>query len=147
MKNFTARVLFLGMMALPSIALADWNGQYVGVSAGNTSNAELEVGGIGTTDDGVYPFTDSTTLGIYYGGLTQNGSFVYGGEIELLFAADAEFASDVTLDAPIIDLKGRAGVAVDRFLAYGVLGVTSTPATFGPNDINATGFYLVPALM
>lgn len=140
MKHFATSVLLAGMTALPSVALADWTGQYFGVSAGNSSNAELEISGFGTTDDGVYPFTDSTTLGIYYGGLTQSGSFVYGGEIELLFAADAEFASDVTLDAPIVDMKGRAGVAVDRFLAYGVLGIAATPATFGPNDINAVGF-------
>lgn len=141
MKTLIATTALFGLAVLPAAALADWNGYYGGISTGTSSNGEIEVSN-SLADDGVYPLDDSTTFGGYFGSLTQVGNVVYGGEIELLFASDAQFASDVTLEDPIIDLKGKAGFAVDRFLAYGVLGVSATSATFGPNDINASGFVI-----
>ncbi len=139
MKTLAATTALLGLALLPSAALADWNGYYGGISTGMSSNGEIEVSN-SLSDDGVYPLDDSTTFGGYLGSLTQSGNVVYGGEIELVFASDAQFASDITLEDPTIDLKGKVGFAVDRFLAYGVLGVSATNATFGPNDINGSGF-------
>lgn len=141
MKNLAATTALLGLALLPSAALADWNGFYGGISTGMSSNGEIEVSN-STFDDGVYPLDDSTTFGLHFGSLTQSGDFVYGGEIDLVFASDAQFANDITLEDPIIDLKGKAGFAVDRFLAYGVLGISATPATFDINDITAAGFVL-----
>lgn len=139
MKRLVATPALFGLALLPSAALADWTGAYGGISTGMASGGELEITN-SLVDDGVYPLDDSTTFGFHFGNLIQIGDLVYGGEIDLVFASDAQFSGDITLEEPIIDMKGKAGFAVDRFLAYGVLGISATPATFDINDINAAGF-------
>lgn len=143
MKNIALAIPLTALAILPSIASADWSGQYAGVTFGTTSEGEIELTDEDPFDsinyNGTGALEDSDTFGAHYGSLSQNNQFVFGGEAEILFAPDAAFTDDIAADGAIIDLKGKAGVAVDRFLAYGVLGVSFIGGTFGANDINAGG--------
>ncbi|WP_299752871.1 outer membrane beta-barrel protein [uncultured Tateyamaria sp.] len=109
--------------ALPTHALADWNGAYVGFSLGaNTTN---ELSGDGEDGEESIDAASSTAFGVFGGYAVQNNDFVFGGEVAFLRAPDVEFKDDeqeVTLDFDIIDLKGRAGYVVNNILFYGVAG-------------------------
>ena len=129
--------------ALPTRALADWNGAYVGFSLGANTTNEL------SADGERFEADSSTAFGVFGGYATQNNDFVFGGEVAFLRAPDLEFKADeqlefegdeqeVTLDYGIFDLKGRAGYVVNDILFYGVAGFSRITIIEG--DADATGF-------
>ncbi|MDX8355860.1 outer membrane protein [Cognatiyoonia sp. IB215182] len=123
--------------ALPTHALADWNGAYAGFSLGSTVTNELS-----GEDDGssvTYEADPSAALGIFSGYTVQNDDFVFGGEGVFQLAPDAEFeisGRKITVDLDIFDLKGRVGYAVNNILFYGVAGVSRISV----DEVRANGF-------
>ena len=123
--------------ALPTHALADWNGAYAGFSLGSTVTNELS-----GEDDGssvTYEADPSAALGIFSGYTVQNDDFVFGGELAFLISPDVELeveGDDLSVDFDAIDLKGRAGYAVNNILFYGVAGVSRVYAA----GVQASGF-------
>lgn len=138
MKTLLKGTALVAAMLLPSVAMADWNGRYAGVSGGSLTASSYEISN-SDSDDGQAPLSDTSTLGVHFGSTVQSGQFVYGGELDIVFAPDADISEDVTIEDPIVDLKFKAGYSVDKFLAYGVFGASFIGSTFGPNDINASG--------
>ena len=121
--------------ALPTHALADWNGAYVGFSLGANTTNEL------SADGERFEADSSTAFGVFGGYAIQNNDFVFGGEVAFLRAPDLEFEGDeqeVTLDYGIFDLKGRAGYVVNNILFYGVAGFSRITIIEG--DADAPGF-------
>lgn len=141
MKTLAATTALLGLALLPSAALADWNGQYAGVSFGTTTEGEIELSESTLAD--VYPLEDADAFGAHYGSLTQTNQMMFGYEGAVSFASDAAFNDGVAVDGAIIDLVGKLGFAVDSFAAYGMLGASfvSGTLTLGSvtNDINSAG--------
>lgn len=121
--------------ALPTHVLADWNGVHAGLSLGaNTIN---EISG----DFEESEADSSTAFGVFGGYAIQNNDFVFGGEVAFLRAPDLEFDIDGNVYSPdfdILDLKGRAGYALNNILFYGVAGVSRISES--ENDDNANGF-------
>ena len=118
---------------LPTDAIADWNGAYVGLSFGANTTNEL-AGGFER-----FEADSSTAFGVFGGYAVQNNDFVFGGEVAFLRAPDLEFVVDeqeLTLDYDILDLKGRAGFVVNNILFYGVAGFSRITES----DDDATGF-------
>lgn len=123
--------------ALPTHALADWNGAYAGLSLGSTVTNELS----GEDDDGsvTYEADPSAALGIFGGYTVQNNDFVFGGEFAFLITPDVGLEVDgeeLSFDFDAVDLKGRAGYAVNNILLYGVAGVSRVYAA----GAQASGF-------
>ncbi|MDX8352122.1 outer membrane protein [Cognatiyoonia sp. IB215182] len=122
--------------ALPTHALADWNGAYAGLTLGSNFNTEVstELAGVEVTSDA----DDTTSVGIFGGINVQNGDFVFGGELALSQASDVEAevgGETISDDFSILDLKGRAGFAVDNLLFYAVAGFSR----LSDGDENANG--------
>ncbi|WP_342075562.1 outer membrane beta-barrel protein [Yoonia sp. SS1-5] len=125
----TSLILALTLSAAaPTTALADWNGWYAGLSAGSVSDNEFVItsGTTGAQAD----LNDSSNFGGFIGHLNQSGSAVFGGEIEIstideLTGSDPAAPVTVELDTLVIDVKAKAGFAVDNILAYGVLGISA----------------------
>jgi len=112
------------------VSSGDWSGFYFGASGGWVSGA--------TTDLDTGDFQ-----GLSYGGFLGynyelNNGFVLGGEVAASMGA-LEWDGDEndTSDASFVDLKVRAGFAVDRALIYAFGGYSI--ADFG-NDENGAGF-------
>lgn len=134
----TKKIFALSMIAaLPTTALADWTGGYAGLSVGTTINSELTAEGEGT-----FEIDDAAIYGGFAGYQVQNGTLVYGGEIAISDAPDAILVAepDYSVDAPVIDVKGRLGYAFGDALAYGVLGFSSLSVSNGSQDLDSTGF-------
>lgn len=120
---------------LPTHALADWNGAYVGFSLSANTKTELSADGEESIDA-----ASSTAFGVFGGYAVQSNDFVFGGEVAFLRAPDVEFKDDeqeVTLDFDIFDLKGRAGYVVNNILFYGVAGFSRIEPEMGEH---ANGF-------
>lgn len=143
MTKFVSAAAGVAFTVLPSFASADWTGRYFGATFGATSNGEIEVTDTDATDavdfGALAPLDDSNVFGVHYGSMSQNNQRVLGSEAAILFAPDAAFSDDVLVDGAIFDFKGKAGVGVDRFLAYGVLGLSLIGGSFGVNDLNTVG--------
>ena len=106
-----------------------WSGTYIGLSAGSVSGSDFTI----TSGEGEQADPeDTTSLGGFVGFLTQNGSIVYGVELEINNMPDLTGAftrsltgSSVELDETVIDVKARAGYAFGNVLVYGVAGISS----------------------
>jgi outer membrane immunogenic protein len=119
---------------LPTSALADWNGVYAGVSAGQFSEGEWIF-------DNVLSFEidDAETFGLFFGTMAKSNQLVYGFEAELMSADEPIIQSgrgDVVA-SPIVDLKMRVGYDLGNVLPYGVVGL-STMSIEGPLSTNVT---------
>ncbi|MDX8349755.1 outer membrane beta-barrel protein [Cognatiyoonia sp. IB215446] len=130
-------VLLALATTLPTHALADWNGAYAGLILGANTNTEFssEVGGSSSSVEA----DDSTSVGIFGGINVQNDDFVFGGELAFSQASDVEaeiLGETVSDDLDILDLKGRAGFAVDNILFYGVAGFSR----ISDGEEDSTGF-------
>ena len=125
---------------LPTTALADWNGPYVGGSVGSASNIEQEINNDAFLD---YEFQDRTAFGGFLGTRTDAGNFVYGGEVALEFLADddTDDANSGGADVDyIFDINGIAGVPLGDALAYAILSVSVAGGTYDAvNDMSASG--------
>ncbi len=102
----------------------DWTGLYAGVTGGWSMG---ETVGVGDFD------------GILYGGFLGynyqfDGGFVLGAEAAFT-TGELEFNGGGTFEPTYIDLKARAGIAVDRALVYASGGYTI--ANFANNDEGA----------
>jgi len=125
--------------ALPTQTLADWNGAYAGLTLGSNFNTELsaEDSGVSVSADA----EDSTSVGIFGGFNVQNDDFVFGGELAFSQANDVEFeiaGETFAGDFDILDIKGRAGFAVDNLLFYGVAGFSRV--SDGDEDSSGVNF-------
>lgn len=124
----------------------DWSGPYVGLSYGRTS-ADIT---FSTT--GLFDFDNGTAAGIHAGYLWQRGSFVYGGELAysgVSGTAVPGFGGDDEIEH-VLDLKARAGFAVNRALLYGVLAYSQANYVEPPGeefDLDGLGVGLGAELM
>ncbi len=123
--------------ALPTTALADWNGGYAGLALGPnlTNEISAEESGVSVSTEA----DDSISVGAFGGFNVQNGDFVFGGEVAFSSASDLKFefeGEEFETDYDIFDLKGRAGYAVDNIMFYGVVGYS----IISDEDDEADGF-------
>jgi opacity protein-like surface antigen len=124
---------------LPTTALADWNGTYIGGSYGSATGLSYDLSDNNQGADFDLPDSDST--GLFIGSRAQVNNFVWGGEIAIEFTPDADVLdAGVILVDSLIDLKFTVGLPFGSALAYGILSVSGASGTYGPNDINAGGF-------
>lgn len=132
--NYLAKTLALPLLALiPTSVLADWNGAYAGAAVGTVdAEADFEL----TTEE---TFSDSSTFSGFAGVQVQSGLLVYGGELAIGSAADAEIESGEVLK-PYTDIKGRVGYSFGDVLAYGVAGFSLVTYDENGVDFDATGF-------
>ena len=132
------KTLTLSLLALlPTAALADWNGSYVGGSFGSVTNLSYELTVPSEGPD--VEFDDTSSVGAFFGGHISNGNFTYGYEIALELPSDvSEFSGGATIDY-ILDFKLTGGIPAGSALFYGILGVSTIAGDYGPNEINAGG--------
>ncbi len=136
--NYLAKTLALPLITLiPTVGLADWNGPYVGGAIG-TVNAEADFE-LATTPSTTFDFDDSLGFGAFAGMLIQSGDLVYGGEVALTVAPNAEISDGEEL-TPFTDIKGRVGYSFGDILAYGVAGITFANYDENGEDFDGTGF-------
>lgn len=98
----------------------NWTGFYLGVLGGY---------GWGTADtDAVGDIdVDGFDIGGYAGANWQWGNFVVGAEGDLVFPFRDGSSGGITADQGLNgSLRGRAGIALDRFLIYGTAGGAGT---------------------
>jgi opacity protein-like surface antigen len=118
------------------VAVQDWSGPYAGLSYGRTSSD------IDFNTTGLFDVNDGKVAGLYAGYLFQRGTFVYGGELAYGRVSDANVPGFPASEfSSILDLKGRAGVAVNRALFYGVIGYSKAKFDDGPTrEFDMDGF-------
>jgi outer membrane immunogenic protein len=99
----------------------NWTGFYLGVLGGYgwaDANTDAAPGDINF---------EGFDIGGYGGGNWQWGNFVLGAEADLVFpwrdGTEAGLKADQGLNG---SLRGRAGIALDRFLLYGTAGLAGT---------------------
>ncbi|MFG5379606.1 outer membrane protein [Yoonia sp. R2-816] len=122
--------------ALPTHALADWNGAYAGLSLGSTVTSELS-----SDFEGSSEADPGTAFGVFGGYSVQTGDLVFGGEVALQRAPDLEHEFDeqgFSVDYDIVELKGRAGYAVNDILLYGVAGFSHIKANISRDSGSET---------
>lgn len=98
----------------------DWTGFYLGVLGGF---------GWGTADTSTNGdiSADGFDIGGYAGANWQWGNFVIGAEGDLLYPFRDGSSGGLSVEQGLNgSLRGRAGVALDRFLAYGTAGLAAT---------------------
>lgn len=119
--SFPQKLAILSVSLLPTGALADWNGWYVGASTGALSNGTFVLEGL---DEG--EIDDAVTFGGFWGQTVQNRNFAFGSEIAVLSAGEPTISSDreEVLANPIFDLKLRLGYIADEVLPYAIVGVS-----------------------
>lgn len=106
----------------------DWSGPYVGLAYGKGS------GGFTYSNGDSFDMESGKVKSLFAGYLMQRGNMVYGGELALSRGSDI-----TTVGFPLeyvdrmIDLKGKVGIASNRALFYGVLGVSKVNYNFDVN--------------
>jgi outer membrane immunogenic protein len=98
----------------------DWTGFYLGALGGF---------GWGTADTNAAGDVeaDGFDIGAYGGANWQWGNFVVGGEADILYPFRDGSSGGVEVEQGLNgSLRGRAGIALDRFLAYGTGGLAAT---------------------
>jgi len=103
----------------------NWTGFYLGALGGfGFRNANTSVGNINA---------DGFDIGGYAGANWQWGNFVVGAEGDVVWPFGDGSGGGVTVDQGLNgSLRGRAGIALDRFLVYGTAGAAAT-------DLELTG--------
>lgn len=115
----------------------DWNGAYLGISAGSGSGevAVPAFSGLDTLDS-------STVYGLFAGYNLQRNSMVYGAEIAF-HSGDINSAAFPSQGIDrLMDLKGRFGYAAGPGLVYGVLGYSTNRAFVSSGTSDGSGFSL-----
>jgi hypothetical protein len=111
------------LVSASAASAQDWSGFYLGVSAGQ-----------GSGDVGVPLLSSSDTLdsdvvyGLFAGYNLQQNSMVYGAELAFNSGDINSQAFPSQGITPLLDLKGKVGLAAGRGLAYGVLGYSTNEA-------------------
>lgn len=99
----------------------NWTGFYLGVLGGygwGTAGTDAAAGDLDV---------EGFDIGGYAGANWQWGNFVVGAEGDLLFPFRDETAGGISVDQGLNgSLRGRAGIALDRFLVYGTAGGAGT---------------------
>ncbi len=132
--KYLAKTIVLPLLTLiPTSVLADWNGAYAGAAVGNVdAEADFEL----STQES---FSDSATFSGFVGMQVQSGLLVYGGELAIGNAEDAEIESGEVLE-PYTDIKGRVGYSFGEVLAYGVAGYSFVTYDENGTEFDASGF-------
>ena len=113
-------------LPMPEIVAAPssptWSGFYLGALFGYNWG-ESEVSGIDDTSIEL----DGIEGGVFVGANYQLDRFVIGAEADLLLSGSEGSEGDLSADQGLNgSLRGRAGLALDRFLLYGTGGVAAT---------------------
>ena len=109
----------------------DWTGFYGGLSLGTGS------GSIDSDETGETDFDVSDSYGLHGGYLWDQGTFVYGGELEYSSLSLDEDGGDES-DADVVRLKGRLGYDAGRFMPYATGGF----ANLNTDDDSGSGYVL-----
>ena len=137
-------------VSLPSAV--NWTGVYLGLNGGFTFGASDWTDSVtGTSSD------NFSTLGFVFGGTVganfQAGSWVFGAEADGDWANSSGFGTFTTTSTSslcaggcltknswLATVRGRAGYAFDRFLAYGTVGAASgnIQANFSNNPVTTS---------
>jgi outer membrane immunogenic protein len=98
----------------------NWTGFYLGV-LGGYGWATADTDAVGDID------ANGFDIGGYAGANWQWGNFVVGAEGDVLYPWREDSTGGVTAEQGINgSLRGRAGIALDRFLLYGTAGLAGT---------------------
>ncbi|WP_341368300.1 porin family protein [Yoonia sp. BS5-3] len=135
MKLLSKSVLALSLGFAPTISLADFSGAYAGAGIGTLSgkltstlfDSFLEA-------DNSLGLNDSAGFTGFAGYQIQNGAFVYGGEIAINAAPDAEIegADGSGQDGVATDVKARLGYVFDtNSMAFATVGYTAVSVDDG----------------
>ena len=131
--NFVVKALTLPLLPfVPTMSFADWNGGYAGLTVGNV-DAEIDFELAER-----FTFSDAVAVGGFGGALVQRGAIVFGGEIALNSANDAEIEDGEVLKT-FTDLKGRIGYDLGQALVYGVAGYTLAGYDENGEDFDGAG--------
>lgn len=95
----------------------DWTGFYAGLSLGQASADQTEEN---PTD--AYDIDDGSSRSLFVGYRMQQGSLVYGGEVELANMSGMQYATVPREISKALDLKSTLGYAKGNLLTYGVVG-------------------------
>jgi iron complex outermembrane recepter protein len=132
-----------------ALPVTNWTGLYVGLNAGYSfggSNWSDSVTGSSSGSFGTYGFVFGGTLGANY----QIGSLVFGVEADGDWADASGFGTFtatslcagacLTSNTWLSTVRGRAGYAFDRFLAYGTAGAAfgNVRANFSNDAVSST---------
>lgn len=116
----TAEPLPLPPAPVEAAPVNNWTGFYLGALGG------YSFGTADTDVDGEID-TDGFDVGGYAGANWQWGNFVVGAEGDLLYSFADGSGPTVDVDQGLHgSLRGRAGIALDRFLVYGTGGLAAT---------------------
>lgn len=106
----------------------DWTGFYLGALGGFSW-------GTAHTDDVGDVDVDGFDVGGYAGANWQWGNFVIGAEADVLVPFGDGSSDGLDVEQGVNgSLRGRAGIALDRFLVYGTGGVAATELELGDGD-------------
>jgi outer membrane immunogenic protein len=113
----------------------NWTGFYLGALGGfNWGTADTDV-------DGEIE-TEGFDIGGYAGANYQWGNFVVGAEADALFPfVDGEGATIDVEQGLHGSLRGRAGIALDRFLVYGTGGLAATELELDDGDSDSQALW------
>lgn len=125
--------------AIAPVVEADksWTGFYAGVSVNKTT------GGIYKNENGgSFPvFEDKTVGGAFVGYNWQRGNFVYGGELNYTSVDTEMVLYSGTSQGPMLDLRARAGYALNNVLVYGFAGLAASSISgVAGRDYDMSGF-------
>lgn len=129
--------------AAQSITDGNWSGNYAGVYTSFSSGASNMTDAYGTTT-GDFDI-DGIVTGFTLGQNFQSNHFVYGVEMNIgLGNIDGQTTVDcspcITEISSTATLSGRAGYAINRFLPYVTVGISSAPVS---GDVNSGLFSAV----
>ena len=144
MKKFTWAAI-TAIALLPTASLADFTGAYAGLAVGSVGGSGESDFGSGAND---FDLNDSTAFSGFAGYQQQYGTFVYGGELVLSSAPDAQIegSPDSGVDGAVIDIKGRAGYAFsEAVMGYATYGFTTLTVDDGVNEQGDADGYIIGA--
>lgn len=136
MKSLKA-IALASVALLPSAALADWSGFYIGGSIGAVTEGDLTFSG-GFENE----IEDATPFGVFLGYQQQSGQIVFGAEYAFAIDSDIGFSEtegDDTIAYGEGDLKARVGYDFGNFLAYGVISSSAIAIADSDEDVVASG--------
>ena len=125
----------------PEAAVADWSGFYAGLSYNRALGGSVEAY---ADSSATVPFNQAdlngdTGFGIFAGYNIQRGNLVFGGEFGLVQQENNAIGYPNSFLEDLMQIRGRAGYAVGKFLAYGTLGLAQADFDDGGSIFDLSG--------
>ncbi len=135
--SFTKMLAATSIALLPTTALADWSGFYIGASFGTVVEGNVAFDSSFDRD-----IESTNPFGLFLGYQAQNGQLVFGAEYQIAIDSDIELEGVESPDEIIYgegDLKLRVGYDFGRILGYGLISSSAVAIADENQDIVAGG--------